>query len=254
MREKALEAAQEAFTTLGPRYPEKVYQGALAHELRLRDIPHQREYNTQLLYKKHELGIITVDLVVNGNLIVELKAVKKVSKSHLQQVRAYLVSTDLPQGILINFPTDGDTVEVFDEALDETVSVEPSYAFKGRVIEKVVNAAKEVAGNLGAEFFYQPKKKSDYYLKALKTEFRLCGLAYQERTFELLYKDFVVDEEQALIVDGRYLLGVISQKEIDAETIAEYQWMWKPAGFKQGILVNICPDTAVVEIERFRVC
>lgn len=104
---------------VGPGYAENVYQGALAHELRLRDIPNQREYNTQLLYKKHELGIIRVDLVVNGNLVVELKALKKISESHKKQVRAYLISTGLPTGVLVNFRPDRDEVDVFDELLDE---------------------------------------------------------------------------------------------------------------------------------------
>ena len=254
MREQVIEAAQEVFKTLGPGYLEKVYQGALAHELRLRDIPHQREYNTQLLYKRHELGIIRVDLVVGGDLIVELKAVKKVTESHKQQVRAYLVSTGFTKGILVNFPPEGEEVEVFDETRDDSVLVEPICSFKGKAIEKIAKAAEEVANNLGAEFFYQPKQKSDYYLKALKTEFRLCDLPYEERTFELLYKDFVVNENTVLIVDKRYLLDVISKDEIAEDTIAEYRWRWRPTGLRQGVLINIRPDTALVEIERFKVC
>jgi GxxExxY protein len=253
MKKKLVKTAEEVFDTLGPGYVEKVYQGALAHELRLRDIPHQREYNTQLLYKKHELGIIRVDLVVDGNLVVELKALKKISESHKKQVRAYLISTGLPKGILVNFPSDRDEIDVFDEVLDETALVTPECTYKGKAIEKIAKAAEEVANNLGAEFFYQPKQKPDYYLKALKTEFRLCELPYEERTFELLYKDFVVDEGSYLIADKRYLLDVISAKEIDEYLIEGYRWEWKVTGLKQGILVNIQPDTAVVEIERFKI-
>lgn len=252
MKTSVIESAQEVFSTLGPGYLEKVYQRALAHELRLRDIPHQREYNTQLLYKKHELGIITVDFMVGGNLLVELKAVKKINESHKKQVRAYIVSTQIDDGILINFPPIGEGIEVYEESRGDASLVQPSCSFKGKAIEKIAKAAEEVANTLGAEFFYQPQ--ANYYLGALKTEFRLCELPYQERTFELLYKDFVVDEEKALIVDGRYLLDVVSQDKIDNDTIAEHRWMWRPTGLKQGILVNICPDTAVVEIERFRVC
>lgn len=251
VRNRIIKAAKEVFKTLGPGYLERVYQGAFAHELRLRNIKHQREYNTQLLYKKHELGIITVDLVVGGDLAVELKAVSKISESHKKQVRAYLISTGLDNGILINFPKDRDEIDVFDEVRGEAPLVEPSCNYKGKAIEKIAEAAEEVADNLGAEFFYQPH--ANYYLKALKTEFRLCGLDYEERSYELLYKDFVVDDGSVLVVDRRYLLDVISGEEIDEDTIDGYKWEWGPTGLKQGILININPDTALVEIKKFKV-
>ena len=251
MREKVIEAAQEVFQTLGSGYLEKVYQKALAHELRLRDVPHQREYSTQLLYKKHELGIIFVDLVVAGKLIVELKAVNKLQASHEKQVRAYVISTGFPTGILLNFPKNRDEVDVIDVARDDTVMMEPRCKIKAKTVEKVAEAAKEVADTLGAEFFYQ--SSTDYYLKALKTEFRLCDLPYEEKTFELLYKDFVVNENTVLIVDKRYLLDVISKDEIDEDTISEHRWRWRPTRLKQGILINIRPDTALVEIERIKI-
>jgi GxxExxY protein len=91
-----------------------------AHELLLRDIPCEKEYNTQLLYKKHEFGIIRVDLVIGGNLVVELKAVKKVTGGHRKQARVYLVLKGLANGILINFPTSRDEIDIFDEVFDET--------------------------------------------------------------------------------------------------------------------------------------
>jgi len=253
MRNKVIKAAQEVFETLGPRYAEKVYQGALAHELRLKGIPQRREYNTQLLYKKHEIGIITVDLVVGDDLVLELKAVKKVTESHKKQVRAYLVSLGLDNGMLINFPTDGEQVEVFGEVRKDVALAEPSCSARGKAIEKIASAAKQVADTLGAEFFYRVSGTADYYLKALKTEFRLCQLLYEERKFELQYKDFVVNESSELVVDRKYLLDVISKKEIDEGTVEEYKWRWAPTGLKHGVLINIQPDTALVEVERFKV-
>lgn len=62
-----------------------------------------------------------------------------------------------------------------------------------------------------------------------------------------------MDEGSYLIADKRYLLDVISAEEIDEDLIEGYKCAWKPTGLKRGILVNIQPDTAVVEIERFRI-
>jgi GxxExxY protein len=253
MRKKVVEAAQEVFELLGPKYPEKVYQGALAHELRLRDIPHMREYNTQLLYKRHEIGIITVDMVVDNDLVVELKAVKKVSESHKKQVRAYLISTGLENGMLINFPTEGDEVEVFDEVSKDIVLTEPSCSARGKAIDKIASAAREMADALGAEFFYRASGTTSYYRRALKTEFRLCKVDYEERKFELQYKGFVVREASELVVDKKYLLDVISRKEVDETAIDDYKWRWAPTGLKQGVLINIEPDTASVEVVKFKV-
>lgn len=115
---------------------------------------------------------------MDGNLVVELKALEKISESHTKQVRAYLISTGLPMGILINFPPDRNEIDVFDEVLDESALVTPECTYKGKAIEKIAKAAEEVANNGGAEFFYQPKQKPDYHLKTLRTEFKLCDLPY----------------------------------------------------------------------------
>lgn len=251
MREKVIEAAQDVFSTLGAGHVESVYQNALAHELRLRDIPHQREFNIQLLYKKQELGIIRLDFLIGKDFAVELKAVKKVTESHKKQVRAYLLSSNWENGLLINFPPEGDEVGVYDESLSNAELVEPNCSYKGKAIEKIITAADEVAKNLGAEFFYNPY--FNYYLKALKAEFRLCNLKYEEKTFELLYKDYVIAEQTALIVDKRYLLDVISKKELNQDIIDEHRWIWSRTGIKQEVLINICPDSALVQIEKFRI-
>ena len=81
-------AAEEVLSTIGVGYLEKVYEEALAHELRLRKIPYERQRNFEILYKGYRVGEGRTDLIINplwsGNggkeLVLELKANKKIDK------------------------------------------------------------------------------------------------------------------------------------------------------------------------------
>lgn len=248
MRREAIKSADEVFSILGPGYGEKVYQTALSHEMRLRGVPHQREHNIQLLYKKHELGMISVDFLVGDDTIVECKAVKTIKESHKKQVRAYALSLGLEGGTLINFHKEEDELEVFEVGVEGVEFEKPSTAVKGRVVDRIKESAEEVANILGAEFFYQPD--ASYYYDALKLEFRMRDVPYTVREFELLYKEHIVETESYFVIENKYLLDVISKGEIDEDLVKEYQWEWGVTGFKSGILINIQPDTAKLELAR----
>lgn len=98
-----LGAAIEVHQALGPGYLEGVYEEALAVELRLRGIPFQRQAPFALQYKGQPVGQGRLDFLVDGVLIVELKAVEMVALTHYSQVVAYLKTTNLELALLINF-------------------------------------------------------------------------------------------------------------------------------------------------------
>jgi GxxExxY protein len=98
-------AAIEVHRQLGPGFLESIYQKAMCHELTLRDLPFVCQQELVVVYKKFEINGQRLDLVVGGQLIVELKAVDTLIPVHMAQLISYLKTSKIRAGLLINFNT-----------------------------------------------------------------------------------------------------------------------------------------------------
>ena len=97
-------AAIEVHRELGPGFLEGVYQEALEMELVLQTIPFQAGKHLPIVYKGKTLTKDYIaDLVCHDQIIVELKALERLSGREEAQVLNYLKATGLHVGILINF-------------------------------------------------------------------------------------------------------------------------------------------------------
>ena len=96
-------AAIEVHRQLGPGLDEGLYENALAIELRLRGIKFSRQVIVPVVYRGEGIGEKRLDLVIEGKLVVELKAVEQIASVHKAQVLTYLKITGLRLGLLINF-------------------------------------------------------------------------------------------------------------------------------------------------------
>lgn len=96
-------AAIEVHRALGPGREESVYENALAHELKLRGIPFERQPVLNIDYKGEYVGKERLDIWIEKKLVVELKSVEKILDLHKAQVRSYLITTGNELGLLINF-------------------------------------------------------------------------------------------------------------------------------------------------------
>jgi GxxExxY protein len=96
-------AAMEVHRVLGPGFLEAVYEAALAHELTLRGIPFESQKQLPVYYKGQRVGDYIADCVVDGKIILELKAVSKFIPAHEAQAHNYLAATGLRLSILLNF-------------------------------------------------------------------------------------------------------------------------------------------------------
>ncbi|MBI1742599.1 GxxExxY protein [Candidatus Acetothermia bacterium] len=96
-------AAIEVHKHLGPGYLESVYEEALAMEFNLRSVPFERQKPINVTYKGQPVGESRLDFLVDGCLIVELKAVEAFAPVHQAQVISYLKAMNLQLGLLINF-------------------------------------------------------------------------------------------------------------------------------------------------------
>jgi GxxExxY protein len=98
-----VDAALEVHKILGPGFAESVYEEALAVELAQRAIPFERQVPLSVRYKGFCVGEGRVDLLVAGDLIVELKSVETLAAVHIAQVLSYLKAFGRPLGLLITF-------------------------------------------------------------------------------------------------------------------------------------------------------
>jgi GxxExxY protein len=104
LTEKVIGCAIEVHRTLGPGLLESTYQQCLAHELGVQEIPFSSEVDLPIDYKGIKLNCgYRLDLMVDGRLIVELKAVDEVSGLHQAQLMTYMKLAKVSLGLLINF-------------------------------------------------------------------------------------------------------------------------------------------------------
>ena len=98
-------AAMEVHRVLGPGFLESVYEQALAHEFELKGIPFQRQALLAVRYKAIIAGEFRADFLVDGNVVVELKAIKGLTEINEAQLLNYLKGTGYRVGLLLNFGT-----------------------------------------------------------------------------------------------------------------------------------------------------
>ena len=96
-------AAIEVHRILGPGLLESIYEEALCVEFELRGIAYQRQVEVSVNYKGRVIKGQRIDLLVKGEVVVELKAVAEVPDVAMAQVLSYLTATELQRALLINF-------------------------------------------------------------------------------------------------------------------------------------------------------
>jgi GxxExxY protein len=98
-----LHAAIEVHRVLGPGFLEAVYENALSIERTDRGIRFARQPTVPVVYKERLVGDMRPDLLVDGCLVVELKAVDHSAPIHLAQATSYLKAMGLPLALVIDF-------------------------------------------------------------------------------------------------------------------------------------------------------
>jgi len=103
--ELVIKCAYEVSNRLGVGFLESVYESALCIELDRIGLEYQRQAPVEVAYRQQQIGYFVADLIVEGKLLVELKALAGFASQHTAQVMNYLKATDLQVGLLINFGT-----------------------------------------------------------------------------------------------------------------------------------------------------
>ena len=103
LTEKVIRCAFAVSNTLGCGFLEKVYENALAHELRKAGLKVEQQHAITIHYDGVVVGEYAADLLVEGVLLLELKAVKEFDDIHMAQCLNYLRATNLQLCLLMNF-------------------------------------------------------------------------------------------------------------------------------------------------------
>jgi GxxExxY protein len=110
---RVIGAAIRVHRALGPGFLESVYEEALAVEFALSGIQFVRQKTVPLYYKDHQIGEHRLDFLVEGRVVIELKAIRSLEDIHFAIGRSYLKATNLHDGLLLNFATIPLTVKRF---------------------------------------------------------------------------------------------------------------------------------------------
>src|SRR5260370_15595620 len=111
--EQVIAAAIRVHRELGPGFLESIYEEALAVEWASSGIQFIRQQPVPLFYRDHQIGEHRLDFLVEGKIVVELKAISELQDIHFAVGRSYLKATNLQDGLLLNFATVPLTIKRF---------------------------------------------------------------------------------------------------------------------------------------------
>jgi GxxExxY protein len=103
LQDQILEAALEVHKNMGLGFQETAYSQALAVELDLRKMDYERKKNIKLSYKGSVAGEYNLEFVVNGRIIVMVKAGEPIEDADESKMRSFLKATKLPLGMILDF-------------------------------------------------------------------------------------------------------------------------------------------------------
>ncbi|MCK4420618.1 GxxExxY protein [candidate division WOR-3 bacterium] len=200
LKDKIKGYANKVMDTLGPGYKEDVYEKALAHELRLNGIPYVRQTNIEITYKGYYLKDVKSDIIIDDNLLLELKTNKNIGKTHIKQAQIYMFSLDIDDGIVLSFSPEG---EVLRRDVEKLILQEPKKKVVARNkkqkygdIEKILeDSVEEIMKRFGTEFMFSDAK-FDMYIKALGVDLTLKNVNFKSGSAPILYKDLEVDRKE----------------------------------------------------------
>jgi len=103
LTEKIIGCAYRVYNTMGSGFLESVYEKCLAIELEMAGLEAEFQKSIDVFYANQQVGNFIADIFVANQVIVELKAVRRLVSAHEVQLVNYLAATKIQVGLLINF-------------------------------------------------------------------------------------------------------------------------------------------------------
>jgi GxxExxY protein len=103
LTDKIINACINVHKELGPGFLENIYHNTLLVELKKINLAIESEKEVRVTYSGKDVGTHKLDLLVEGEIVVELKTVEELNKKYYAQVRSYLKALKKQVGLLVNF-------------------------------------------------------------------------------------------------------------------------------------------------------
>jgi len=103
LTEKIIGCAYKVANTLGSGFLEKVYENALVYEIRKAGLTAGQQHPIPVMYDGVVVGDYAADIIVENEVLIELKSVKNLEDIHIAQCLNYLKATEMKLCLLINF-------------------------------------------------------------------------------------------------------------------------------------------------------
>jgi GxxExxY protein len=104
LAQEIIDSAVKVHSYFGPGLTERIYEESLVRELGDRKIPYEQQKSVHICYERHDLGLdYKLDLIVSGQIVVELKCVDSLLSVHKAQLMCYMNLVKVRLGLLINF-------------------------------------------------------------------------------------------------------------------------------------------------------
>jgi len=114
--ESVLAAANVIYKKLGTGFSERIYHNAMEATLKKMNIQFETERTLKVMLDDIEVGSVRSDLIINNSIVVELKAVRQITDTHIAQCKMYMRLLGVSSGVVINFPIMDEAVgiEIYD--------------------------------------------------------------------------------------------------------------------------------------------
>jgi len=103
LTERIIGVFYDVYNELGHGFLESVYEQALAFALALAGMKVERQVAVSVWFRGHQIGDFRADALVDGKVLLELKAARTIEQAHEKQLLNYLRATDIEVGLLLNF-------------------------------------------------------------------------------------------------------------------------------------------------------
>ena len=183
----------DVYNNTSHSYPEYIYEGAMAHDLRNLGIKCQRQTMYEVWYKDKKVGEQQLDMFLANDVVVELKVAPELTSLYKAQALSYLKVTDRQVGLLLNF---GSSQPEFKrlyfrareprsdkQSRQRAIANMPDGYLEPELTWEIIGGLLEVHSTLGPGFIYR------IYANACFHELQLRGLDVRaEREFQVIYK------------------------------------------------------------------
>lgn len=226
--------------TLGNIWPESVYEKALCKELLARGLKTEAQKEFEVRYFEKRVGLYRLDVLVEDQIIIELKAAPEVFPLHQAQLISYLKGYDKPLGILANFGSRELYYRAFPNKVSQKTVLTAEFDInkvnlpQKHKIRDVLLMAHRILVTLGPGYFHQ------VYRRALYWELQMAGAEFEPiREMTATYRgETIMTMPVRFLRVGDLLISALAVKELDALRLSKFRNHVKHFRCTAGLMFN----------------